>query len=64
VSKAILLSKNSLEFSQRVFINQLNRALQHSMENFLQGVPPIEVHRASIENEVGWPAFATEKGSP
>jgi hypothetical protein len=30
---------------------------------FLQGVPSIEVYRASIENEVGWPAFATEKGS-
>jgi hypothetical protein len=30
---------------------------------FLQGVPPIEVYRASIENEVGWPAFATKKGS-
>ena len=29
---------------------------------FLQGVPPIEVYRAPIENEVGWPAFATEKG--
>ncbi len=29
---------------------------------FLQGVPQIEVHRASIENEVGWPAFAAEKG--
>jgi hypothetical protein len=35
-----------------------NRSLQHSMEIF-----PIEVYRASIENEVGWPAFATEKGS-
>jgi hypothetical protein len=33
------------------------------MENFLQGVPPIEVYRASIENEVSWPACATEKGS-
>jgi hypothetical protein len=22
-----------------------------------------EVYRASIENEVGWPAFTTEKGS-
>jgi hypothetical protein len=30
---------------------------------FLQGVPPIEVYRASIENEVGWHAFAIEKGS-
>ena len=30
---------------------------------FLQGAPPIEVYRASIENEVCWPAFATEKGS-
>ncbi len=30
---------------------------------FLQGVPPIEVYKASIENEVGWPAFATEKGN-
>jgi len=36
-----------------------NMALQHSMEFF----PPIEVYRASIENEVGWPAFATEMGS-
>ncbi len=26
----------------------------------LQGIPPIEVYRC--ENEVGWPAFATEKG--
>jgi len=32
-------------------------------EIFLQKVPLIEVYRASIENEVGWPAFATEKGS-
>jgi hypothetical protein len=30
---------------------------------FLKGVSPIEVYRASIENEVGWPAFATEKVS-
>ncbi len=30
---------------------------------FLQGVPLIEVYRASIENEVGWPAFTAEKGS-
>jgi hypothetical protein len=29
----------------------------------LQGVPPIEVYRASIENKVGLPAFATEMGS-
>jgi len=29
----------------------------------LQVVPPIEVYRASIENEVGWSAFANEKGS-
>ena len=29
---------------------------------FLLGVPPIEVYRASIEYEVGWPAFATVKG--
>jgi hypothetical protein len=28
---------------------------------FLQGVPPIEVFRASNETEVGWYAFATEK---
>jgi len=27
------------------------------------GVPPIEVYRTSIENEAGWPAFTTEKGS-
>jgi hypothetical protein len=33
------------------------------MVKYLQRVPPIEVYRASIENEVGWPAFATEKGS-
>ena len=30
---------------------------------FLQGAPPMEVYRASIENEGFWPAFATEKGS-
>ncbi len=29
----------------------------------VQGDPPIEVYRASIEDDVGWPAFATEKGS-
>jgi hypothetical protein len=33
------------------------------MTDFLHGVSPIEVYRASIENEVGLPAFATEKGS-
>ncbi len=32
-------------------------------EKILQVVPPIVVNRASIENEVGWPAFANEKGS-
>ncbi len=37
----------------------LNRSLQHSMANFYT---PIEVYRAPIENEVGWPAFAIEKG--
>jgi hypothetical protein len=26
------------------------------------GSSPIEVYKAKIENEVGWPAFATEKG--
>jgi hypothetical protein len=28
---------------------------------FLHGAPLIEVYRASIENEIGWPAFATAK---
>jgi len=32
------------------------------MGNFYREFPPIEVYRASIENEVGWPAFTTEKG--
>jgi len=34
-------------------------------KNFTGSSPahPIEVHRASIENVVGWLAFATEKGS-
>ncbi len=32
-------------------------------EKFLQGVPPFAVYRALFENEVGRPAFATEKGS-
>jgi len=27
------------------------------MGNFYREYPPIEVYRASIENEVGWPAF-------
>jgi hypothetical protein len=30
---------------------------------FLKGAPPFKVYRASIENEVGQPAFATEKRS-
>jgi len=29
----------------------------------LQRAPPIEVFRALIENEIGWPSFATEKGN-
>ena len=40
-----------------------NNSLHHSMENFLQGAPPIEVYRAPIENEVCRPAFAIERGS-
>jgi hypothetical protein len=32
-------------------------------EIFTQGAPTIEVYRASIENEVGWPVFATKRGT-
>ncbi len=37
--------------------------VHNSMDNFYREVPPMEVYRASVENEVGLPAFATEKGS-
>ncbi len=44
----------------------LNKKLEYLLTTlnveFLQGALPIEVYRALIENEVGWPAFATEKG--
>jgi hypothetical protein len=29
----------------------------------LKGSSPIEVYKTSFQNEVGWPAFVTEKGN-
>jgi hypothetical protein len=39
-------------------MGEFNRVLDHYMANFSTGLPPIEFYRASIESEVGRPAFA------
>ncbi len=51
-----------METNKNASIDKLDQILTTLNGKFLQGVPPIEVYRAPIENEVGWAAFATEKG--
>jgi hypothetical protein len=46
-----------------VHFNITSRILTTLNGKFLQGDSQIEVYSASIGNEVGWPAFTTEKGS-
>jgi len=53
---------STIKLSSVLLNGEPNYILTTLNGKFLQGFSPIEVYRASIKNEVCWPAFTTEKG--